>query len=282
MTNSITNSAYFSAEELGTTVKMLNNLSAELNVLRPSMLETGLEAIAYNLNRKNNDLRFFEFGKTYGVSQPGHYSEREHLCIYISGTNGEESWRSKPANSDFYVLKGIVSKVFLLLGIKVDSFETVPDLKSEALMIGKTGKDTVVRLSMVHKKILHRFDIKQPVLFAEIDWHTVSLLAANQKQAISPIPKFPAVQRDLAIVVPSHLAYEEVEKAVQKAKLNKLYGLKLFDVFESDKLGHGKKSLAVNFTFLDQEKTLTDVEIDGWMKKIMQALEKELQAEIRK
>ena len=282
MTNSITNSAYFSAEELGTTVKMLNNLSAELNVLRPSMLETGLEAIAYNLNRKNNDLRFFEFGKTYGVSQPGHYSEREHLCIYISGTNGEESWRSKPANSDFYVLKGIVSKVFLLLGIKIDSFETVPDLKSEALMIGKTGKDTVVRLAMVHKKSLHRFDIKQPVLFGEIDWHTVSLLAANQKQAISPIPKFPAVQRDLAIVVPSHLAYEEVEKAVQKTKLNKLYGLKLFDVFESDKLGHGKKSLAVNFTFLDPEKTLTDVEIDGWMKKIMQALEKELQAEIRK
>ena len=158
----------------------------------------------------------------------------------------------------------------------------VADVKNEALVAGMVGEKALVRAGIVHKKILQRFDIKQPVLFADIDWNAVSVLAANQKPAISPIPRFPAVQRDLAIVVPSHLAYEEVEKTVQKIKLNKLQGLRLFDVFESEKLGKGKKSMAVNFTFLDQEKTLTDVEIDGWMKKIMLALEKELQAEIRK
>ena len=110
----------------------------------------------------------------------------------------------------------------------------------------------------------------------------LSEIAAANKPAFSQVPKFPAVQRDLAMIVPSHLAYEEVEKTVQKIKLNKLQAVKLFDIFESEKLGAGKKSMAVNFTFLDEEKTLTDQEIDAWMNKIMSTLEKDLQAEIRK
>lgn len=282
MTNSITNSAYFTEEELQTTVKMLNNLSAELNVLRPSMLETGLEAVAYNLNRKNTDLRFFEFGKTYIATAPGKYEENEHLCLYCSGKTGEESWRHKPGTADFYTLKGVVSKVFQSIGIKIESFEAVQDAKSELMIVGRVKTRVVVKAAIIHKKILQRFDIKQPVLFADIDWTTVSALAAAQKPAIGQIPRFPAVQRDLAIIVPSQLQYEEIEKAVQKVKLNKLQGLKLFDVFESEKLGQGKKSLAVNFTFLDTDKTLTDQEIDGWMNRIMSALEKDLLAEIRK
>lgn len=282
MTNSITNSAYFSEAELQTTVKMLNNLSAELDVMRPSMLETGLEAIAYNLNRKNNDLRFFEFGKTYSQAAPGEYGERDHLCLYMSGKTGEESWKNKPVYVDFYQLKGVVTRFFQLLGIKIDSFEAVTDAKSEAMILGKVKGKPAVRAGIVHKKVLQRFDIKQPVFFADIDWNMVSMLAANQKPAIQPIPKYPSVQRDLAIIVPSPLVYEEIEKTVQKLKLNKLQGLKLFDVFESEKLGKDKKSMAVNFTFLDTEKTLTDQEIDGWMNKIMLSLEKDLQAEIRK
>ena len=129
---------------------------------------------------------------------------------------------------------------------------------------------------------MNRFDIKQPVFFADLNWDLLSKIAAGNKPAFNPIPKFPAVQRDLALIVPSQLTYEEVEKAVQKIKLNKLQGVKLFDVFESEKLGAGKKSLAVNFIFLDEDKTLTDQEIDGWMNKIMTSLEKDLQAEIRK
>ena len=282
MTNSITNSAYFTEEELASSVKMLNNLSAELNILRPSMLETGLEAIAHNLNRRNNDLRFFEFGKTYSTIGSAQYSEPEHLCLYITGKNNEDGWRSKSTASDFYVLKGIVAKLLQSLGITVDSFEPLSGTKFESGLQGKIKDEVVVQTAIVHKKILNRFDIKQPVFFADLNWSLLSKTAAGNKPAFNPIPKFPAVQRDLALIVPSQLTYEEVEKAVQKIKLNKLQGVKLFDVFESEKLGAGKKSLAVNFTFLDEDKTLTDQEIDGWMNKIMTSLERDLQAEIRK
>jgi phenylalanyl-tRNA synthetase beta chain len=265
---------------------MLNNLSAELNILRPSMLETGLEAIAHNLNRRNNDLRFFEFGKTYTTEGSGQYSEPEHLCLYITGNNNEEGWRAKPTASDFYVLKGIVAKVMQSLGISIDSFETLLPIatynKFEYGLHGKINGEVVLQIAGVNKKILSRFDIKQSVFFADLNWNIISKIAADNKPAFNQIPKVPAVQRDLALIVPSQLAYEEVEKTVQRIKLNKLQGVKLFDIFESEKLGADKKSMAVNFTFLDEEKTLTDPEIDGWMKKIMSALEKDLQAEIRR
>jgi phenylalanyl-tRNA synthetase beta chain len=282
MTNSITNSAYFTNEELVSSVKMLNNLSAELNILRPSMLETGLEAIAHNLNRRNNDLRFFEFGKTYTSSGLAQYKEPEHLCLYITGKSLEEGWKTKPIASDFYVLKGIVAKVLQSLGLSIDSFESLHAAKFENCLEGKIKGEAVLQIAMLDKKILNQFDIKQPVFFADLNWDVVVKLAAVNKPAFNPIPKYPAVQRDLAMIVSSQLLYEEVEKAVQKIKINKLHGIKLFDIFESEKLGIGKKSLAVNFTFLDEEKTLTDTEIDSWMNKIMLVLEKDLQAEIRK
>ncbi len=286
MTNSITNSAYFTEEELNSSVKMLNNLSAELNILRPSMLETGLEAIAHNLNRRNSDLRFFEFGRTYSTTGPGQYSEPEHLCLYITGKNNEEGWRAKPTVSDFYVLKGIVAKVMQSLGISIDSFETLLSMptanKFETGLQGKINGEVVVQLAIVNKKTLSRFDIKQPVLFADLNWEMLSKMAAGNKPIFSQIPKYPSVQRDLAMIVPSQLAYDKVEKTVKNIKLNNLQGIKLFDIFESEKLGADKKSMAVNFTFLDEEKTLTDQEIDSWMNKIMSALEKDLGAEIRK
>jgi phenylalanyl-tRNA synthetase beta chain len=130
--------------------------------------------------------------------------------------------------------------------------------------------------------MLEKFGIKQPVYYAAFSWADVVELSANRNNAINELPKYPAVQRDLAMIVAKELAYAEVEKTVQKIKLPNLRELKLFDIFESEKLGAGKKSMAVNFTFLDEEKTLTDKEIDGWMGKIMTSLEKELNAEIRK
>jgi phenylalanyl-tRNA synthetase beta chain len=282
MTNSITNSAYFSDEELKYAVKMLNNLSAELNILRPSMLETGLDALAHNLNRKSNDLRFFEFGKTYTTTGPGKYYESEHLCLYLTGKNLEDGWRTKSLSSDFYVMKGIVSKVMQQLGVTVDSFERSQDTLYYGGLQGKIKDLVVVQMGIVNKKILSRFDIKQPVFFADMDWDNLSKIASENKPTVNLIPKFPAVHRDLSIVVPAGLAYEEIEKTVQTLKLNKLQGIKLFDIFESEKFGAGKKSMAINFTFLDEEKTLTDQEIDGWMNRIMMSLEKNLLAEIRK
>jgi phenylalanyl-tRNA synthetase beta chain len=282
MTNSITNSAYFTAEELSSSVKMLNSLSADLNILRPSMLETGLEAIAHNLNRKNNDLRFFEFGKTYSRVNSAQYSEPEHLCLYITGKNLEEGWRTKPATADFYVLKGIADSILRLLGLSPDAVEAFPSPKFESCLQVKIKGEVVLQTAVVHKKTLTRFEIRQPVFFADLNWDILSRCAVTHKPAFKQIPKFPSVQRDLAIIVSAQLMFEEVEKIVKKAKISKLQGMRLFDIFESDKLGKGKKSMAVNFTFLDDEKTLTDQEIDGWMSKIMSSLERDLQAEIRK
>jgi phenylalanyl-tRNA synthetase beta chain len=289
MTNSITNSAYFSEKELASAVKMLNNLSAELNILRPSMLETGLEVIAHNLNRKNNDLRFFEFGKTYNIDDPGkpsslagRYNEPGHLCLYMTGRNAEEGWRSKPVFSDFYILKGVVTNLLQVLGLRIDTFDPLQHPKFENGLQVKISDQVILETGIVSKSSLSRFDIKQPVFFADLNWDVLSSLAIAAKQTINQIPKFPGVQRDLAIIVDKQLEYGEIEKTVQKVRLNKLQGIKLFDIFESEKLGAGKKSMAVNFTFLDEEKTLTDQEIDGWMNKIMSTLEKDLQAEIRK
>lgn len=282
MTNSITNSAYFSEAELEGSVKMLNNLSAELNILRPFMLETGLEAIAHNLNRRNYDLRFFEYGKTYHTTGSGKYTEPEHLCLYITGKNLEDGWRSKATPADFYVLKGVVGNLLQLLGVKDASWQPLEHPKFESGLQASVNGQVIVQVGAVHKKSLARFDIKQPVFFADLNWELLSRSAAAYKPGFQAIPKFPSVQRDLAIVVGRQLSYSEVEKAVQKIKLGKLQQLKLFDIFESEKLGKDKKSMAISFTFLDEEKTLTDKEIDGWMNKIMTTLEKELQAEIRK
>jgi phenylalanyl-tRNA synthetase beta chain len=282
MTNSITNSAYFSEAELEGSVKMLNNLSAELNILRPFMLETGLEAIAHNLNRRNYDLRFFEYGKTYHTTGSGKYTEPEHLCLYITGKDLEDGWRSKATPADFYVLKGVVGNLLQLLGVKDASWQPLEHPKFESGLQASVNGQVIVQVGAVHKKSLARFDIKQPVFFADLNWELLSRSAAAYKPGFQAIPKFPSVQRDLAIVVGRQLSYSEVEKAVQKIKLGKLQQLKLFDIFESEKLGNDKKSMAISFTFLDEEKTLTDKEIDGWMNKIMTTLEKELQAEIRK
>lgn len=282
LTNSITNSAYFTQTELATAVKMLNNLSAELNIMRPSMLETGLEVIAHNLNRKNNDLKLFEFGKTYLMESAGKYHEPEHLCLYLTGKYLEDSWRRKAEPADIYVLKGIITRLVQLPGITLDSLERLEDPKFGDGFLGKINGKVLLRAGSVHKPILEHFDIKQPVFFADFDWDYLSQLASAQKPEFREIPRFPAVQRDLAMIVPRQLPYADVEKTIQKIKLNKLRQMKLFDIFESEKLGAGKKSLAVNFTFLDEEKTLTDKEIDSWMSTIMSTLEKDLQAEIRK
>jgi phenylalanyl-tRNA synthetase beta chain len=281
LTNSITNAAYFSDEELTESVQMLNSLSAELNIMRPSMLETGLEVIAHNLNRKNNDLLLFEFGKTYLRQGPGEYKEPEHLCLYLTGRLRAESWRGNSGHSDFFTLKGVAISLLRVLGLEV-ALSNLKDSKFESGIQGHHNGKLILRLGSVHKKLLARFDIKQPVFFADLNWDELARSAAANRHAFHEISRFPAVQRDLAIVVPRQLPYEAVEKTIQKINVSRLHEMKLFDIFESEKLGTGKKSLAVNLTFLDEEKTLTDKEIDAWMQAIMIALEKDLQAEIRK
>lgn len=282
MTNSITNAAYFSEEELQSAVKMLNSLSAELNIMRPSMLETGLEVVAHNLNRRNHDLRLFEFGKTYSTEGSGKYNEPEHLCVYLTGKNGEDSWRNKPGAADFFVLKGIVKRVLQQLGLDSEEYQPLQHPKFSNGLQVLLQRKPVAQLGTVSKATLDRFDIRQPVYFADFNWQLLASMAAAAKPAFREIPRFPAVQRDLAMIVSRQLAYEEVEKTIRRIKLSKLQDLQLFDIFESDKIGADKKSIALSFTFQDEEKTLTDKEIDSWMNKIMTTLEKDLQAELRK
>jgi len=282
MTNSITNAAYFTEEEKHQMVRMLNSLSAELNILRPSLLETSLEVVARNLNHKNNDLKLFEFGKGYFTSGAGRYHEMEQVCMVISGHVEDQSWKGKSIPSDFFHIKGIVSSVLQLLGIKPDSIEHLSVPKLQDHIIYRSGGELVAGAGEVNQKILTQFGIKQPVFFAALNWEAVLKLALKQTLAIKELPRFPSVMRDISMVVPKELAYAEVENSVNKLKLANLQEVKLFDIFESEKLGADKKSIAVSFTFLDQEKTLTDKEIDEWMSSIMNVLESDLKAEIRK
>ena len=169
------------------------------------------------------------------------------------------------------------------MGVQQVKLEELEVDKLEQHLVYKTADGTIIGgIGSAKRSFLQKFGIKQPVYFAAMDWEKLLAIATTQKMVIQALPKFPAVQRDLAMVVTKDLKWQQVESAVQQMKLKKLQELRLFDVFESDKLGEGRKSIAVNFTFQDTEKTLTDKEIDGWMQSIMKALEKECQAEIRK
>ncbi len=282
MTNSITNAAYYAEEEQQSMVKMLNSLSAELNILRNSLFETALEVVAHNLNYKNNSLRLFEFGKAYSTSGSGKYTENEQLCVVISGNKNEAHWKQKASSSDFYLLKGVIESVLKALGSEADAVETMQVDKLNNHIVYKRNGKMIAGAGEVKKAVLDKFGIKQAVFFGGLNWTLLSEMAAGQTKAVKELPKYPSVERDLAMIVSKELPWDSVEKAVQKIKLNKLQDIRLFDIFESEKLGINKKSIAVNFTFLDEEKTLTDKEIDGWMNKIMTTLEKDLQAEIRK
>jgi phenylalanyl-tRNA synthetase beta chain len=279
-TNSITDSKYFSAEVLQTTVKMINNLSVDLDVLRPSMLETGLEALAYNIHRKSNHLQFFEFGKTYSSKAVGEYEEKEHLSLYLTGLIHEDNWREKSKPQDFYRAKGLAESIITLCGladIRMEKEKT--DVLSLSIAVNKKAVGRVVEVT---RKQLNIFDIKQPVLFLDFYYETLVQLVEKQNIIYTEISKFPAVKRDLAMIVNRSVTYEALEKVVKKTKLPKLQSLRLFDVFESDKLGAEKKSMAVSFTFLDEEKTLTDKETDSMVNKLIAVFETELGAEIRK
>jgi phenylalanyl-tRNA synthetase beta chain len=275
LTNSITNSAYFSEAESSNMVKLLNNLSNELNALRPTMLPTALEVISFNLNRKNNSLRLFEFGKTYATNGVGAYSEQQHLCLYLTGQVSDQNWKGKAVNADLFYIKGVAAALLQNIGLPA-TFE-----ENEGTLIARAGKKELVRINKTATTMASKFDIKQPVYVADFDWSALTQMARTKIQ-YKEVSKFPAVQRDLSMIVSKQTAYGQIEEGVKKLRLKQLKEVKLFDVFQSEKLGADKKSLAVNFTFQDEEKTLTDKEIDNWMNKIMNTLEKDLQAEIRK
>ena len=279
-TNSITNSKYFDDEVLSGTVKIINSLSEDLNVMRPLMLPTGLESIAYNVNRKNNDLLLFEFGKTYsGIANE--YAEKENLALYFTGNENELAWNSPVKKIDIFFAKGACESIFSLAGIHNFQFEVSENKSLDDSSIALVNKVPIAVMGSVRKSELEMFSIKQPVFFLCIDWEKLLSLTKNHDVSYEPIIKFPQVERDLAIVIDKDISYQHVENLVKSLHLSKLTHIQLFDVFENEKLGKDKKSLAFNFTFSYKEKTLTDTEIETLMNKIITMLQKEVNALIR-
>lgn len=280
-TNSITNSKYFNDETLARTVKIINSLSEGLNVMRPSMLPSGLECISYNLNRKNNNLLFFEFGKTYSKIE-NEYHEKQNLALYFTGHKNELNWNSVAKKIDIYYVKGIAEATFSLTGIQNYQFTISENEQLNDCLISSVKGADIGFLGSVKKSQLETFSIKQPVYFLCIDWDKLLSLISNNDISFEPVSKFPQVQRDLSILIDKNIFYAEIENVVKSLHIKKLINIQLFDVFENEKLGENKKSLAINFTFLDKEKTMTDDEIETMMNKIISNLENKLNAIIRR
>ena len=280
-TNSITNSKYFDAGTLATTVKIINSLSEDLDVMRPSMIPTGLESVAYNLNRRNSNLLLFEFGKTYSTLAFGSYKEEENLALYFTGDKRPASWIEKTASVDAYFVKGICLGILKLAGVETIEFSKDDNGWLYENFIASDDDINIAAGGSILPEVLENFSIKQPVYYLEFDWQKIMALAEKKDISFEEIPRFPGVNRDLSVIVDKTASFKSIKQSVSSLKLPKLSQVKLFDVFESDKLGIGKKSLAIAFTFLDKEKTLTDAEVDSMMKKISASLEDNSNAEIR-
>ena len=283
MANSLTKEDYISfSKNLKTefNVSMLNPLSNDLKVLRQSLLFSGLESISYNLNRKNNSLKLYEFGKTYHKYDHG-YQEDKHLTIFISGARTKDTWTNPSQNSDFFYLKGIIRSILERIG--VSNLKTSPiktDVFSEGIVFS-LGKKKLVEFGVVSKQIRKEFGIKQEVLFADFDWSTILSISGNKKIKVSNLTKFPSVKRDLALLLDEKVTFKEIYDLAFQSERNLLKDVDLFDVYQGDKLPEGKKSYAVSFVLQDQNKTLEDRQIDKIMQKLQQSFEKNLEAVLR-
>ena len=282
MANSLTTASYIElSSELNAShnVTMLNPLSADLSTMRQSLLFSGLEAVSYNINRKNADLKLFEFGKTYHNYLAG-YEEKKHLSMFLTGDRNQESWTQAEKPSDFFLFKGYVSGILSRLGIsKTQNVPATSDVFSEAIAIGY-GTETLVELGVVKKSILKHFGIKQEVFYADFNWALILKLVTT-KIKYTEIPKYPEVTRDLALLIDQSVTYESIYSVAKQTEKSFLKDISLFDVYEGNNLPEGKKSYALRFTIQDSSKTLTDTQIDKIMSKLQNNFETELGASLR-
>jgi len=283
MANSLTKASYISNSEMlneEQNVTMLNALSSDLSVMRQSMLFGGLEAVTYNINRKNKNLKFFEFGNTYHKYESG-YVEQKHLSLIISGNRSKENWNSNNVISDIFYLKGIIKTLLQRLGINKVRYTTVKnDMFSEAIGLS-LGKTKLVEFGIVKPNILSKFGIKQEVLFADFNWNNVLDYTGNKKIKVKPLPKYPEVKRDLALLLDEEIKFMDLYNAAFQSEKNFLKNVDLFDVYIGDKLPEGKKSYALSFVLQDENKTLNDKQIDKIMQKLQQTFTKQFEAELR-
>ena len=291
LNNSLTKSAYY-ADTQDKLVKIMNPLSSDLNVMRATLLYGGLESIAHNANRKNQNLRFFEFGNVYSFDPEKQndddpmqaYKEQYHLGMWLTGKRVEGSWAHKDEDSSFYELSAYVENVLRRIGLKPGLTvrkKSENPIFAAGIAIENRGGKLLCEMGVLTKKLQKQFGIDNTVYYAEMNW--TQLMKATKKNEVkfTEVPRFPAVSRDLALLVDNSVEFAQIEQIARQSEKKLLKRVELFDVYEGDKLPAGKKSYAVNFILQDEEKTMGDKQIDAIMQKLITNLKKQLGAELR-
>ncbi len=292
MCNSLTKADYYKELEsykADKLVKIFNPLSNDLNVMRQTLLFGGLESIIYNRNRRIQDLKLYEFGNCYYLNGSESekllekYDEEKHLALFITGNKTEENWIMKEEPTSFFTLKSHIENILERLGFNLDQF-AVEDYSSDLLTEGlnyQLNNKQLVHFGILNKKLLKSFDIDTNVYFAEFAWDNVIKLSAKNNIRYTEVSKYPEVRRDLALLVNKPVKFSIIKELAYKTERKLLKKVSLFDVFEGEKLGANKKSYAVSFILQDENKTLTDKQIDKIMNNFIRVFEKELNAQIR-
>ncbi|MCM1521588.1 MAG: phenylalanine--tRNA ligase subunit beta [Muribaculaceae bacterium] len=302
LNNSLTAEDYYEGLEqmpASRCVKLLNPLSADLNVMRQTLLFGGLESLGHNINRKEPDLALYEFGNVYSFNPDSMadtaaevdsrailapYRQGSRLALWLTGQLRPSSWGRPAAVATVYDLKAFVANILSRLGIQpteIKTSATESELLSAGLDIATRSGKRLGSMGIVAKRLANRADIKQEVLYAEFDWDALVGLSLKKKVTNTPLPKTMPVKRDLALLIDKNVTMEAVESAVREAERRLLRSVSLFDVYEGDKLPEGKKSYAITITLQDDEKTLQDKQIEAVMTKIINSLTKKLGAELR-
>jgi phenylalanyl-tRNA synthetase beta chain len=262
-------------------VEILNPLSKDLSVMRQYMLFGGLEVLAYNSNRRINNIKLFEFGKTYHKYSEGNTEEKKHLTLHISGAKTENSWNVASRKSDFFFGKGIVTAILERLGIEGYSEKGLKnDVFSEGISIEK-NKKTLVEFGVVKKKITNHFGVEVEAHYADFHWDIILSEIPTEDHKLQAITKFPKVKRDFALLIDNAIHFETLKAAAFETEKTLLKDVHLFDVYTGDKLPKGKKSYAMSFTLQDENKTLTDKQIDKIMNNLQQRFETDFGASLR-
>jgi phenylalanyl-tRNA synthetase beta chain len=288
LTNSLTNQAYQQKLNIafeGEPVEIMNKLSEEQGILRQSLVFTGLEVSAHNINRKQKDLKLFEFGKVYWKANQGeglpNYHEKERVGIYLTGNSETENWQSQTRSVNFYDLAQAIALIMERCGIQKIKQEPTADAVLEYGVKIKLGNKELGSFGKVKQNLVKGMGIKQEVFFADLDLEML-FNAANPKFQVSEVPKFPEVRRDLSLVLDNQVKFAEIEALARATEQKLIKEIIAFDVYEGDKIQQGKKAYALGFTLQDENKTLTDEEIEKTMNKLMSAFESKMGAVIRK
>ena len=290
LNNSLTKAAYYGEND--TLVRIMNPLSSDLNVMRQTLLFGGLESIQHNVNRKRQNLRFFEFGNVYTfdpVKQNDDdpmqaYKEQYHCGLWVTGKRVEGSWAHANEDSTFYELSAYVENILRRIGVKPGMIvrkNSENAIFSAGLTIENRGGKKLIEMGIISKKLQKQFGLDNPVYYAELNWTALMKVIKKNEVLYTEISKFPAVSRDLALLVDNTVEFAQIEQIARQTEKKLLKKVELFDVYEGDKLPAGKKSYAVNFILQDEEKTMGDKQIDAIMQKLIANLKKQLGAELR-